>query len=176
MFGERGYLTFLTRALARKRPQGLIDWCCCCCLPKAAREEYGGVKVIHICPRTEGTFEEDRIGGEQSVPVQKMHQPSTEESRYSDDRRMEPSVVKRGHVSASEEWLCNKDSLQKREVDMRMLRKHPSLDIEKRCEDNGIDCKDAEIPVIRLHCVRDNYNEGRIIEICNQINMGLLTL
>jgi hypothetical protein len=27
-----------------------------------------------------------------------------------------------------------------------------------------------------LHCVRDNYNEGRIIEICNQINMGLLTL
>jgi hypothetical protein len=132
--------------------------------------------VIHICPRTEGNFEEDSVDGEQSVPVQKLHQASAKESRYSDGRRMEPSVMKRGHVSASEEWLCNKDSLQERQVDVRILRKQPSLDIEKRCEDNDIDCKDVEIPVIRMHHVRGNDNEGRIIDICNQINMGLLTL
>jgi hypothetical protein len=162
MFGERGYLTIPTRALARKSPQGLIDWCCSCCLPKAAREETGGVKVIHICPRTEENCEEDcGIDGEESVPGLKMHQAPTNEKRYSDGRRTEPSLVKRGRVSADEESRRKKDSLQEREVDVRMLRKHQSSDMEKRYEDSGVDCRGVEIPLIRMHHVHGD--EGRIL-------------
>jgi hypothetical protein len=126
--------------------------------------------VIHICPRTEGNFEEDSADGEQSVPLQKMDQGSYKESRYSE----ETAVMKRGRVSASEEWLCNEESLQEGQADVGILRKQPSLDIDKRCEDNGIDRKDVEVPAIRMHHVRGDDNEGRIIDICNQINMGFV--
>jgi hypothetical protein len=155
MFSERGYLTFPTRALARKPPQGLIFWCCSCCLPKAAREETDGVKVIHICLRPEENCEEDcSTDGEECVPVQK-------------NGKMEPSLVKRDDVSANEEWHHNIDSLQEREADVPLLRKPLSLDIEKRYEDSRVNCKGVEIPVIRMHRGHgDDGDEGRIIEIC----------
>jgi hypothetical protein len=165
MFSERGYSTFLTRTLARKPPQGLIFWCCSCCLPKAAKEETGEVKVIHICPRTEENCEEDcSTDGEECVPVQK-------------NGKMEPSLVKREHVSANEEWHCNTDSLQESEVDVPLLRKPLSSDIEKRYTDSHVNCKSVEIPVIRMNRVHgDVRDEGRIIEICKRSHLGLLTL
>jgi hypothetical protein len=174
MFSERGYLTFITRALARKPPQGLIVWCCSCCLPKAARDETGGVKVIHICPRTEDNCEEDcSIDGEELVPVQKMYQAPTKERRYSHGRKIEPYLVKQDHVPANEEWNHNIE----REVDVPMLRKHLSSDIEKRYEDSHVNCEDVKIPMIRMHHVHgDDGDEGRIIEIYKQSHLGLLTL
>lgn len=166
MFSERGYLTSLTKVLARKPSQGPTVWCCSFCLPKAARDETDGVKVIHICPRTEENCEEDcNIGGEELVPVQKMHQAPTKGRRYSDGRKMEPSVVKRDRVSVSEEWHHNIDSRQEREVDVPMLRRHMSSDIEKRF----VNCEDVEIPVIRIqHAHGDDSDEGRLIEICKR--------
>jgi hypothetical protein len=173
MFGERGYMTVLTRALARKRPQGLIEWCCSCCLPKATREDYDEIKVIHICPRTEENFEEDcSVDGEESVPVLKMQQVPTKESVHSDGRRVEPSVVKVDHVLAGEEGPCNKDILQDRKGDVQILRKHSSLDVEKPREDSAVE--GMEIPVISTRHVHGDDNEGRIVGIWGMVSSGML--
>jgi hypothetical protein len=178
MFSERGYFTFLTSSLSRKTPQGLIVWCCSCCHPKAARDETSGVKVIHICPRTEENAEEDcNMDVEELVPVQKFNQAPNKGRRYSDGRKMEPFLVKQDHVSSNEERHCNIDSRQEREVDVPMLRKHLSSDIEKQYEDSCVNCEGVEIPVIGMHRVHgDDGDEGRIIEIYKRNHLGLLTL
>lgn len=134
--------------------------------------------MIHIGPRTEENCEEDcSIDGEELVPVLKMHQAPTKQRRYSDGRKIEPSLVKQDHVSANEEWYRNIDSRQERDVDVPMLRKHPSSDIGKRYEDSHVNCEGVEIPMIGMHHDRgDDGDEGRIIEICKRSHLGLLTL
>lgn len=134
--------------------------------------------MIHISPRTKENCEEDcSIDGEELVPLQKMHQAPTKERRYSDGRKMEPSLVKQDHVLASEEWQHNIDSHQEKEVDVPVLRKCLSSDIEKRYEDSHVNCEDVEIPMLGLqHVHGDDGDEGRITEVFKRSYLGLLNL
>jgi hypothetical protein len=163
MFGERGYLTFPTRALLRKSPQGFIAWCCSCCLPKPVREE------TCVSPRRDENFEEVTFIGEgEKVAVLKSYHSSTvEEWRCSDGKSVGLQLKRRSHASVDEKWLCNRDSHEGREVQVRKLRKCQSSDNEGRCDGSfgGGEC--VEIPVVKVHHAQDNNehygHEGTIL-------------
>lgn len=147
MFGERGYLTFPRRAMARKPPQGFIAWCCSCCCPKESREEPGRVKVIHACPRAEESFEE--AGGNKLV-VQKKGCAEPKETRYSDERRMARRVMQRSHASsASEKWRPSKDFVEVTEMGDSMLE-YQSL-VRSTYEDGADGGRGMQSPEIRVH-------------------------
>lgn len=154
MFGERGYLTFPTRATARKPPQGFVAWCCSCCCPSTSEEETGGAEVIHVCPEAEENFDE---GEGMKVAVQKMEYGPPTGRRYSCEKRVGLRVVKRGHASTGEKWRHNKDSVEGREVGVPMLKYQPSD--RDRYEDGAGGGRGMQIPEIRVHRAQDG-DEG----------------
>jgi hypothetical protein len=178
MFGERGYLTFPARALARKPLQGFIAWFCSCCLRKPAREE------TRVPPRTDENCEEDTaIDKGEKVAMQKRRLGQTsEERRCSYGKGMELQLKKRGHSSVDEQWLCNKDSHEGRKMQVRMLRKCRSSDNEGRYEDSAGGGKCAEVPMIRVHHAQvgdEHYGDEGIMlssKICKQSHLDLITL
>lgn len=146
MFGERGYLTFPRRVMARKPPQGVIAWCCSCCCPKASREEPGRVEVIHVCPRAEENFDE---AGGIKVAVQKKGCGQPKENRYAGERTMARRVMQRSHASASDKWRPSKGRVEVTEVGVPMLE-YQSL-VHSTCEDSADGARGMQSPEIRVH-------------------------
>jgi len=146
MFGERGYLTFPRRVMARKPPRGFIAWCCSCCCPKASREEPGRVEVIHICPRAEENFDE---AGGNKMAVQKKGCVQPKENRYSDERRMARLVMQRSHASAIEKWRPSRDRVEVTEAGVPMLEYQS---VVHSTYENGADGgRGMQCPEIRVH-------------------------
>jgi len=146
MFGERGYLTFPKRVMARKPPQGFIAWCCSCCCPKASREEPSRVEVIRVCPRAEENFDE---AGGNKMEVQKKGYGQPKENRYSDERREARCVMQRSHASASEKWRLNRDRVEVTEVGVPMLE-YQSV-VHSTYEDGADGGRGMQSPAIRVH-------------------------
>ena len=164
MFGERGYLTFPRRVMARKPPQGFIAWCCSCCYPKASREEPGRVEVTHGCPRAEESFDE---AGGNKLAVQKKGFGQPKEARYSDEIRMARRVMQRSHASSvSEKWRPSKDSVEVTEMGVPMLE-YQSL-VHSTYEDGAVGGRGMQSPEIRVH--RAQGGDEGIIFLLNKVN------
>jgi hypothetical protein len=174
MFGERGYLTFPRRAMARKPPQGFIAWCCSCCCPKASREEPGGVEVIHVCPRAEENFDE---AGGNKLAVQKKGCAQRKETRYSDEGRMARRVMQRSH--ACEKWRPNKDSVEVTEMGVPMLEyQYLVHSTYEDGADGGRGMQSPEIGVHRAQGVDEGmiHRSSRVSYVIEYSNLNLLTL
>jgi len=146
MFGERGYLTFPRRVMARKPPQGFIVRCCSCCCPKASREEPGRVEVIHVCPRAEENFDE---AGGNKMAVQKKGCGQPKDNRYSDERRMARRIMQRSHASPSEKWRPSRGRVEVTEVGVPMLE-YQSV-VHNTYEDGADGGRGMQSPEIIVH-------------------------
>ena len=162
MFGERGYLTFPRRAMARKPPQGFIAWCCSCCCPKVSKEDPGRVEMMHVCPRAEENFDE---AGGNKLAVQKKGCAQPKETRYADERRIARRVVQRSHASASEKWRPSKDGVEVTEMGVPMLEYEP---VVHSTYEEGADCvRGMQSPDIRVH--RAQFDDEGIITLLNKV-------
>ncbi|XP_069680537.1 synaptotagmin-like protein 4 [Periplaneta americana] len=98
MLGERGYLAFPTKILARKPPQGFLAWCCSsCCRPKQGRDESKDPP-------------QDSSAAERGLDVLKKNKRSPEKadtSRTSESEKVEEVTVKKytSQISAERGWV-----------------------------------------------------------------------